>query len=93
MTQTISQKSQHADFRPWFREPWVWLLIALPVISIIGCAITIWLALSHPDFLVVDKHEGQQIESGLRAGAGTESTLPAQNQPEQNKPDRGNGDI
>jgi len=53
--------------RPWYREPWVWVLIAFPLIAVVGCAITLWLALSHPDYLVVDEQEYQQIEAGLEA--------------------------
>ena len=56
--------------RPWYREPWVWVLIAFPLLAVVGCAITIWLALSHPDYLVVDEHEYQQIEAGLEAADG-----------------------
>ena len=59
--------TQHPDYRPWYREPWVWLLIALPAISIVGCAITIWLAITRPDYRVVDDQQLQQVESGLRA--------------------------
>ena len=56
--------------RPWYREPWVWVLIAFPLLAVVGCAITIWLALSHPDYLVVDEQEYQQIEAGLEAADG-----------------------
>jgi hypothetical protein len=87
MTRVLSQAEQHPDYRPWFREPWVWLLIALPVTAIVGCAITIWLALSHPDYTVVDEYESQQVESGLRAGTEEESTGPAQNRPGQGNDD------
>lgn len=38
----------------WYRNPWVWLLIAIPSLTVIGCAITIYLALTRPDFLVQD---------------------------------------
>jgi hypothetical protein len=56
-----------AQVRPWYREPWVWVLIAFPLAAVVGCAITIWLALRHPDYLVVDEQEYQQIEAGLEA--------------------------
>ena len=39
---------------PWFRNPWVWLLIAIPAATIAGCIVTIALAISHPDYLVKD---------------------------------------
>jgi len=38
----------------WYRNQWVWLIIAIPSLTVIGCMITIYLALSHPDHLVRD---------------------------------------
>ena len=40
----------------WYREPWVWLLIALPMTAVIGGMITIYLAVSTSDGLVVDDY-------------------------------------
>lgn len=37
---------------PWYREPWPWILIALPGLAIVGCAITLWLALRSADGMV-----------------------------------------
>ena len=34
------------DSRPWYKEPWPWLLMAGPALAIIGCAITIYLAMT-----------------------------------------------
>jgi hypothetical protein len=31
---------------PWWREPWPWILMAGPALAIVGCAITIALAVS-----------------------------------------------
>lgn len=42
--------------RPWYREPWVWLLIALPLSAVIGGIVTIYLAVSTSDGLVVDDY-------------------------------------
>jgi len=36
----------------WYREPWPWILIALPGLAIVGCAITLWLALHSADGMV-----------------------------------------
>ena len=33
----------------WYRNGWVWLVIGIPAATIAGCALTIWLALAHPD--------------------------------------------
>ena len=42
--------------RPWYREPWVWLMIAFPLSAVIGGAITIYLAVVTSDGLVVDDY-------------------------------------
>lgn len=36
----------------WHRNPWVWLLIAIPALTVAGCMFTIYLALTHPHILV-----------------------------------------
>ncbi|CAJ0689315.1 FixH family protein [Ralstonia wenshanensis] len=43
-----------AQARPWWREPWPWLLMAGPFVAMIGCGVTIWLAMSHPDAVIHD---------------------------------------
>lgn len=44
------------DQQPWYRHPWVWLLIALPLSAVIGGIITIYLAVTTSDGLVVDDY-------------------------------------
>jgi hypothetical protein len=44
------------DQHPWYRHPWVWLLIALPLSAVIGGIITIYLAVTTSDGLVVDDY-------------------------------------
>lgn len=39
---------------PWYENPWVWLVIAIPSLTVVGCMFTIYLALSHPDHIVND---------------------------------------
>lgn len=39
---------------PWYRHRIVWLLIAIPGLTVIGCLLTIYLAISNPDTLVKD---------------------------------------
>ncbi|HLT91422.1 MAG TPA: hypothetical protein VKZ85_10785 [Woeseiaceae bacterium] len=38
----------------WYHNPWVWLVIAIPSLTVAGCLFTIYLALTHPDHLVRD---------------------------------------
>ncbi len=56
-----------AASRPWYREPWPWLLMVAPASAVIGGAITIWLAVTHADPLVVDNYykEGLAINQVL----------------------------
>lgn len=32
--------------KPWYREPWPWLLMAGPFLVVIGCIVTIYVAYS-----------------------------------------------
>jgi len=32
--------------KPWWKQLWPWLLISGPLVAMIGCAITIWLAVN-----------------------------------------------
>jgi len=52
---------------PWYRQFWPWFIIAIPASAVIGGFVTLWLALTHPDHLVVEDQEYQQIRSELRA--------------------------
>lgn len=33
----------------WYKHSWMWLIVGLPIISVIGCVITIYLAYQNPD--------------------------------------------
>ena len=59
--------SQPSDPRPWYREPWPWVAIAIPGAAVIMGIITFYLAVSNPDYLVVDEAEYREIKSELRA--------------------------
>lgn len=47
--------------RPWYQEPFVWLLIAFPAAAVIGGFITLYLAISSNDGLVVDDYYKQGL--------------------------------
>jgi len=53
--------------RPWFREPWVWLIIALPASAVLGGIVTIWIAVVSDDGLVRDNYYkyGMEINKTL----------------------------
>jgi len=52
---------------PWYRYPWPWVAIAIPAIAVVGGLFTLYLAISHPDPLVVADDQYQEIRSELRA--------------------------
>jgi len=35
------------DKRPWYKEPWPWILMAGPALAMVGCIVTIYLAMTH----------------------------------------------
>jgi uncharacterized protein len=41
---------------PWYRQFWPWFLIALPASVVIASFITLWLAISRPNPMVVDDY-------------------------------------
>lgn len=59
--------TETAKHRKWYREPYVWLIIALPLSAVIGGIITAWYAIESNDGLVVDDYykRGLQINKVL----------------------------
>jgi len=47
---------------PWYQEPFVWLLIFFPASAVVGGMITIYLAISSNDGLVIDDYYKQGLE-------------------------------
>ncbi|WP_397475706.1 FixH family protein [Pusillimonas sp.] len=65
--------------KPWWREPWPWILMAGPAAAIVGCVITIGLAVQNfADQPITDggSKKGLVIERGASAAAaaGAEAT-------------------
>jgi hypothetical protein len=48
--------------KPWYREPFVWLVILFPASAVIGGMLTISLAISSDDGLVVDDYYKRGLE-------------------------------
>ncbi len=63
------------ETRRWYAEPWVWLLIALPMSAVIGGMITLYLAVTTSDGLVVDDYykRGKAINMDLARDAAAAS--------------------
>lgn len=47
--------------RPWYREPWPWLLMAGPAIVVVAASWTAWLAVKSSDGLVEDDYYKQGL--------------------------------
>lgn len=53
--------------RPWYRYAWPWLLAVAPATALVGGLVTLWLAVTTSDSLVVDDYyrEGRAINQQL----------------------------
>lgn len=71
------------SIKPWYREPWPWLLMAGPAAVIVAGAVTVWIAVASSDGLVAEDYykrglainqtlqrEALAAQRGLRAEAG-----------------------
>jgi hypothetical protein len=63
----VNSEASSNSIRPWFREPWVWLIIALPASAVLGGIVTIWIAVVTDDGLVQDDYYkyGMEINKTL----------------------------
>lgn len=57
----MSLSLPNLDGRPWYREPWPWILMAGPAIVIVAGFITAWLALRSNDGLVAEDYYKQGL--------------------------------
>lgn len=53
--------------KPWYRYPWPWVAIAIPGAAVVMGIIVVYLALTNPDYVVVEDQEYENISAGLRA--------------------------
>jgi hypothetical protein len=53
---------------PWYTHRWPWLLMIGPAAVLVGGSVATWLALGHPDAMVVDDYykQGKAINQDLR---------------------------
>lgn len=52
--------------KPWYREPWPWILMAGPAVVIVAGVITAWLAIRSSDGLVDDDYYKQGLAVNQR---------------------------
>lgn len=68
MSPTLTMnEDQNEPIRPWYRHRWPWLLAIAPLAAIVGGMVTLWLAATTSDSLVVDDYyrEGRAINQQL----------------------------
>lgn len=58
--------TMNKDGRPWYKEPWPWLLMAGPGLVIVAGVITTWLAVVTSDGLVSDDYYKQGLAVNQR---------------------------
>jgi hypothetical protein len=51
---TDKQQDNAAANERWFQNPWVWLVIAIPALTVVGGLLTIFLAITNPHIIVSD---------------------------------------
>ena len=79
-----NEKSELVQNQPWYRQFWPWFIIALPASAVIASFISLWLAVSNPDHLVLDEQEYQQLRSELKAQAPAEESKTGSTDSESN---------
>lgn len=57
--QTLTASKPLITSKPWYREPWPWLLAIMPTTAVIAGSITVWFAVTSNDGLVVDDYYKQ----------------------------------
>jgi hypothetical protein len=53
------------DQHVWYRQFWVWVVIALPTSAVIASLITVWLVLQAPDPVVNRQQTSQPVNDVL----------------------------
>jgi uncharacterized protein len=47
--------------KPWYREPWPWILMVAPATAVVAGAVTIWIAVASADGLVAEDYYKQGL--------------------------------
>lgn len=51
---TDTQADERHIGEPWYKNPWVWLIIAIPALTVIAGFFTLYLAIANPHIMVSD---------------------------------------
>jgi len=76
-TQDSRPVAESTQTRPWYRYPWPWIAISIPALAVVGGLFTLYLAVTHPDPLVVDEGRYDQLRAELQAQPEAGSPTPA----------------
>ena len=74
---TDMHQDNAATEEPWFRNPWVWLVIAIPALTVAGGLLTIYLAITNAHIMVSEGRRGGTSTTRRSPGASSSSTLRA----------------
>lgn len=55
-----------SESKPWYKEPWPWILMAGPGLVIVAAIVTIWIAVVSADGLVADDYYKQGLAMNQR---------------------------
>lgn len=67
----MTTRTLQADTTPWYRQPWVWFIIALPASAVVAGLTTVAIAVQNRDSVVHDDwyKEGKAINQSLARDA------------------------
>ena len=60
--------------KPWYREPWPWILMAGPFIVVVAGIVTAWIAVKTSDGLVTDDYYKKGLAVNQRIARDQEAT-------------------
>lgn len=63
---------------PWWKEPYVWMVIAGPASAVIACAVTAVYIFQGPDAVVAEDHYREGIEISQQVKTAKPAMQPAQ---------------
>jgi uncharacterized protein len=64
--------------RPWWKEPYVWMVIAGPVSAVLACAVTAVYILQGPDAVVSENAYQEGLDMSRQVQVATPPMQPAQ---------------